>query len=691
MLTSAQAAQLSDEDIAREIAPVVLTERLTEATLTSLSGGPGNRTKRILRTLADESAFLDPPASELTTEAPPTAPEQKAILARASDYAAAYQHSLPEITCTKTTRRFNDDPSEDKTNADVAGRLTDVDPLAWDIQARTNIVGRLRERDNVVSETTVNHADPAASAEFGNLIGSVFLDDGAPRAVWSHWETIDSKRLAAFNYAIDPADSDFILNSCCVEGQGGWRRENVTYRGSLVIEPASGTIFRITLQAMDTSPGAATHRNDSVIEYRPMNIGGKSWMCPNRTITLSDSTVGPHGLTAPVRTMSIVEFTNYRTAGSALPAVPPLVGASEAPPRGNPVTVRQLEQMLTSAHASRNSDNDIAMDIGRVELTERLTESTLSNLSRDERRLTRSTLQILADESAFLDPPPSELPSDPPPGVDQQKAIMAQAFAYASAYIHNLPNFICKQVIHRLDNDPARQKAEAAALLSDQDTAAWRMQSQPHGPGGLTERDTVTNELTIRNGVESHRHASTVSASPFARGPYAMQGLTTSGEFGGVIGSVFSANSDAKAVWSHWEIMAGKHAAVFKYTVDVAHSDFVVDWCCVDKERRKERVAYRGAVFIDPDSGGILRISWRALDISDVSPTRSSDTVVDYRPMEIGGSSWLCPVRSVTKTDSRNMYQVRGANRYVRSLNQVEFTKYHKFGSDARMLESDIR
>jgi hypothetical protein len=59
--------------------------------------------------------------------------------------------------------------------------------------------------------------------------------------------------------------------------------------------------------------------------------------------------------------------------------------------------------------------------------------------------------------------------------------------------------------------------------------------------------------------------------------------------------------------------------------------------------------------------------------------------------MEIGGSSWLCPVRSVTKTDSRNMYQVRGANRYVRSLNQVEFTKYHKFGSDARMLESDIR
>jgi len=690
MLAAAQASRLSDEDIAREIAPVELTERLTETTLSSFSSAQGNRTKRILRTLADESAFLDPPPSELTTEAPPSPTEQKAILARAANYAAAYKNSLPDITCTKTERRFNDNPSEDKTNAGVVGRLTDVDPSAWDIQARTNIVGRLRERVDLVSETTVNHADPAASAGFGNLIRSVFLDDGAPQAVWSYWETIDSKRLAAFHYAIDPADSDFPTNSCCVEGQGGWPRDNVAYRGSLLIEPASGVIFRITVQAIDTSPGAVSHGNDAVIEYRSANISGKAWMCPYRAITLSDNTVVLHGFNVPVRTLDVVEFTNYRTAEPAPHAVSPLMGPPEAPQRGRPVTVRQLEQMLTSAHEARRSDNDIAQEIGRVELTERLTEATLSHFSRGERKLVKSMLQILADESAFLDPPPSELPADSPPGVDQQKAIMAQAFVYASAYIHNLPNFLCTQVIHRLDNDPARQKAEAVALLSDEDTAAWRMQSRPAGPGGLTERDTATNELTIRNGTESHRHTGAVSASPFAGGPYAMQGLTTSGEFGGMIGSVFSVKSAAKAAWSHWEMMAGKHAAVFNYSVDLAHSDFFIYWCCIDQERRKERVAYRGAVFIDPDSGGVLRISWQALNISDVIPTRSSDTVVDYRPVEIGGSSWLCPVRSVTKMDSRNLYQVRGANRYVRSLNQVEFTKYHKFGSESKMLAVEV-
>jgi VWFA-related protein len=634
MLAAAQASRLSDEDIAREIAPVELTERLTETTLSSFSSAQGNRTKIILRTLADESAVLDPPAAELTTEAPPSPSEQKAILARAANYAAAYKNSLPDITCTKTERRFNDNPSEDKTNAGVVGRLTDVDPSAWDIQARTNIVGRLRERVDLVSETTVNHADPAASAGFGNTIRSVFLDDGAPQAVWSYWETIDSKCLAAFHYAIDPADSDFPTNSCCVEGQGGWPRDNVAYRGSLLIEPASGVIFRITVQAIDTSPGAVSHGNDAVIEYRSANISGKAWMCPYRAITLSDNTVVLHGFNVPVRTLDVVEFTNYRTAEPAPHAVSPLMGPPEAPQRGRPVTVRQLEQMLTSAHEARRSDNDIAQEIGRVELTERLTEATLSHFSRGERKLVKSMLQILADESAFLDPPPSELPADSPPGVDQQKAIMAQAFVYASAYIHNLPNFLCTQVIHRLDNDPARQKAEAVALLSDEDTAAWRMQSRPAGPGGLTERDTATNELTIRNGTESHRHTGAVSASPFAGGPYAMQGLTTSGEFGGMIGSVFSVKSAAKAAWSHWEMMAGKHAAVFNYSVDLAHSDFFIYWCCIDQERRKERVAYRGAVFIDPDSGGVLRISWQALNISDVIPTRSSDTVVDYRPVD---------------------------------------------------------
>ena len=160
---------------------------------------------------------------------------------------------------------------------------------------------------------------------------------------------------------------------------------------------------------------------------------------------------------------------------------------------------------------------------------------------------------------------------------------------------------MCTQVIRRLDNDPARLKAEIVGLLSDQDTSAWHAPAQSGKQTALSERDTVVNELTIYKGAESHRHVRTSRVSQAPASPYSMYGLTTSGEFGGIIGSVFAVNSAAKAVWNHWETMDGKRVAVFKYAVDLAHSDFQVAWCCFDFNIRKETVAFQGEMFIDPD------------------------------------------------------------------------------------------
>jgi hypothetical protein len=108
-------------------------------------------------------------------------------------------------------------------------------------------------------------------------------------------------------------------------------------------------------------------------------------------------------------------------------------------------------------------------------------------------------------------------------------------------------------------------------------------------------------------------------------------------------------------------------------------STFFLYW--QDFEKKEQRVAYRGAVFIEPNSGSIFRISWQAVDVPPAFPMHSSETVVDYRPVEIGGGSWLCPVRSVT---------ISGSGKFV-SLNRVEFTNYHKFGSEARIVGTDIR
>ena len=71
------------------------------------------------------------------------------------------------------------------------------------------------------------------------------------------------------------------------------------------------------------------------------------------------------------------------------------------------VTVAQLAETLAAATAEHRSDEDIARQVGGLELSERLTGPTLDRFAA---RLplqphTALALQLLADQSAFLDPP----------------------------------------------------------------------------------------------------------------------------------------------------------------------------------------------------------------------------------------------------------------------------------------------
>ena len=347
-------------------------------------------------------------------------------------------------------------------------------------------------------------------------------------------------------------------------------------------------------------------------------------------------------------------------AGSALAIAAlltaPLLAASR-------VTVEQLSEMLASAHASRLPDDEIAAELGGIELTERLTEPTLARLWPDQGGRTKVALWILVDESAFLDPPVSELPSDRPPDLAEQKTILAKAMSYALAYMNNLPNFRCKQLTRRFQGDPLAPMPHPAGVA-----------------GHLHLRDTVETELSFDNGAELRR-----SGQP-------TEGLTTSGEFGGILASPFFGGA-ANAKWSHWEMLDGKRIAGFDYTVKRAHSNFDLSWCCFagDQHWLHKKVAYEGALFIEPGSGAVFRITRQAMNIPDGFPTRRADTVVEYRPVNVGGKLWLCPVRSITLSDSQVAH---GWNErhppQVHILNVVQFTDYHKFGSESTVVMAEI-
>ena len=86
-----------------------------------------------------------------------------------------------------------------------------------------------------------------------------------------------------------------------------------------------------------------------------------------------------------------------------------LVSATLPAAAAKRVTVAQLEQFLSSPGSVKKSDADLAHQISDMELSERLTEISLARLNAklDKRTQAVLALQLLADQSAFLDPPAS--------------------------------------------------------------------------------------------------------------------------------------------------------------------------------------------------------------------------------------------------------------------------------------------
>ncbi len=234
------------------------------------------------------------------------------------------------------------------------------------------------------------------------------------------------------------------------------------------------------------------------------------------------------------------------------------------------VTVAQLAETLAAATAQHRSDEEIARQVGSVELSERLTASTLDQFAA---RLplqprTALALQLLADQSSFLDPPASELPATAPPDEVTQRQMLAAARSYAVETWGRLPNFFVSRVTTRFDDRAQVQHAGEFAM---------RLGLHPVG--------TSTRTITFRDGKEVLDPAPAAAPTATASGPAKPAdelGLRSWGEFGPALTVVLADMAGHKATFSHWEETAGGLAAVFHYAVPREASHYAVTYSYFD-------------------------------------------------------------------------------------------------------------
>jgi VWFA-related protein len=358
------------------------------------------------------------------------------------------------------------------------------------------------------------------------------------------------------------------------------------------------------------------------------------------------------------------------------------------------MTVAQFGQALAADTAAHKPDQEVARKISGTELSERLTDTTLGRLNQQFSGGSQASaaLLLLADRSAFLDPPASELPATPVPDAATQQGLIRAAQKFAVETLPRLPNLLATRNTFSFDDSP-------------QETTR----------GGYLQRAGMHLIGSSKLEVSAHSERETSAPSTKAEPSKGQGGLTSWGEFGSALLIILSDSGQGKTTWSHWEQTPSGLMAVFHYEVPKAASHYEVDtsvqelhangqssrWAgarasdvaTVSSWNRmiRSKPAYQGSLWIDPTTGTITRLTLVA-DLKGNPQFERGAILVEYGPVAIGDKTLICPVRSLALSSAPPTVNTTFDGAATTWLNENLFSGYHLFGSSARILteKSDV-
>ena len=296
--TLAAAQGLPDAEIAQKLSDLELTERLSSARLERLDAKlPGKRSRQALTILSDASVFLDPPAAEIPNQPTPDLFTQRKIMALTVKYVSQTVHQLPNLFATRVTTSFEDMPAVQKPGAiTTRGAITGSAYQPIHLVGQFNATVTYRDGREVVEQSEQHQGAQTLSTSgvFGPILGTVLVDAARSNLAWSRWEQGAQGLQAVFGFTVPKEKSHYSITYDALPSDQGDAmpcsttpqtfRQVVAYHGEIVIDPATGTILRLVLQS-DIKPGQFTARSDVEVEYAPVDIGGKSYFLPVRSVS----------------------------------------------------------------------------------------------------------------------------------------------------------------------------------------------------------------------------------------------------------------------------------------------------------------------------------------------------------------------------------------------------------------------
>jgi len=332
---------LSDSEAAKRLSGMELTARLSSANPAELrSLVHGKKANEAFTVLANRSAFLPPPAAEIADAPAPAVQEQRRMLDRTIHYLQETLLRLPDLFATRTTVRYEEPAQKKDQTWKIAAADQSLHPVATE---SVTVLVRNSKETTEGDARAANHQHGRersliAEGTFGPMLAQVLVDVADPHSQlkWGRWERDAQGQRAVFRYVVPREFAHFEVSFCCLADPDGTVPFNTTaaYHGEITIDPETGAVYRITAEA-DLLPRLPIDRSEVMVEFSPTVIGGQTFICPVRSVSISRSRKVillhdwnmPFGIYGPFETiLNDVAFSNYHLFGSQhriLPDVSP--------------------------------------------------------------------------------------------------------------------------------------------------------------------------------------------------------------------------------------------------------------------------------------------------------------------------------------------------------------------------------
>jgi hypothetical protein len=319
-------------------------------------------------------------------------------------------------------------------------------------------------------------------------------------------------------------------------------------------------------------------------------------------------------------------------------------------------SIQDLKHTLAQLQAAHTSDEDVATALKKITLGEQLDQATMNSLSGFlHGPLSTEQVYVLQGRSAFL-PPPSDSPAPPAPDPARQKAILGKAADYVTKTLSQSPRVTATRTSARFQDGVA-------------DTHASSSDAGKHFPGAnaavVDKANLYMRYLGPRTTSVENERGVEKAAVEMTKTHWGANGQVSESGASPLLSVILTEAAAAnKLNFVRWELIDGKQIAVFAFAVDKKKGGYTADYCCfptttsqgsfsnrmanadagisTDWKPFKTTVGYHGELFVDPDTGVVVRLNTHT-EFKPSDFVHQEDIRIDYGPVTLDGKTWLLP------------------------------------------------